>query len=206
MTRVSRHRRGADARVAETRRAQAAFWLGAMLLATVGLFMGCGDRRLVTQVDVHSFLDPAEKSGAYGPVPAGLSGTVGFTQSRELNLVTGVEGVVTVESVDLFVSGEFANQTGSGDANLVAVFRRTTGEAVDSLVCPIHLEPATTDTLEAQLSGSPQLAELLTGDELLLDLRLELAADPPPGNVDPLQGNFALTRLLAVVVARRSTE
>jgi hypothetical protein len=205
VTRLVRYRMGPEARLERARRAQRAIWVLAMLLATVGLFLGCGDRRLVTQVDVYSFLDSTETSGAYGPVPAGASGVTGFAQNRELNLLSGVEGVVTVESVELHTAGLFVNQTGAGDAQLVAVFRRVTGEPVDSLVSPIRLEAGRTDLLDVQVPGSAGLAQLLTGSELRLDLRLELAADPPPGNLDPLQGDFQLTRLLAVVVARRDT-
>ncbi len=206
MTRPARFRMVPEGRVLRARRAQRAIWFLAMAFATVGLFLGCGDRQLVLNVDVESFLEPSEKSGAYGPVPAGLSGSTGFTQSREVNLLSGVEGVVSVQSVDLYLTGVFDNRTGSGNADLVAVFRRTSGEAVDSLVVPIQLQPARADTLEAQLGGSPALAQLLSGSEVLLDLRLDLVADPPPGNADPLAGDFELTRFIAVVVARRDAD
>ena len=175
-------------------------------VATVGLFLGCGDRNLVMKVDVHSFLDASETQGTYGPVPAGLTGRTAFTESRDVNLLSGVEGIVAVESVDISMAGIFDNATGAGDAQLVVVFRRPSGVAVDSLVVPVRLEPAASDTLEAQLTGSPALADLLTGSEVLIDVRLDLTADAPPGNFDPLAGEFTLTRFLAVLVARRDTD
>ena len=205
MTRPTRIYLGPAARERRAGHGRRLIFFATLFVAMVGLFLGCGDRQLILKVDVLSFLEANETSGAYGPVPAGLAGTTSFTNSRDVNLLSGVEGVVQVQSVDLSLAGIFRNSTGAGDAQFVAVFRRTSGEAVDSLVVPIRLEPARDDTLRAELAGSPALAQLLTGSEILLDLRIELAADPPPGNVDPLAGEFELTRFVAVIVARRDT-
>lgn len=205
MTRPMRVYLGPAHRELQARQARRLIFFLVFGVATVGLFLGCGDRNLVMKVDVRSFLDASETQGAYGPVPAGLTGSTAYTTARDVNLLSGVEGVVAVESVDISLAGVFDNATGAGDALFVAVFRRPSGEAVDSLVVPVRLEPAERDTLEAQLTGSAALAELLTGSEIRLDLRLDLAADAPPGNLDPLSGEFALTRFLAVLVARRDT-
>ena len=206
MTRPTRVFLGPIGRERRASRARRLIFFVVFGVATVGLFMGCGDRQLILKVDVHSFLDASERSGSYGPVPAGLAGSTSFTTARDINLLSGVEGVVAVQRVDISLSGIFRNATGAGDAELVAVFRRPTGEAVDSLVVPIRLEAAQDDTLNAELVGSTALAELLTGSEILLDVRIDMAADPPPGNLDPLAGDFELTRFLAVIVARRDTQ
>ena len=206
MTRPTRVYLGPAHRELRARQARRLIFFLCFGVATIGLFLGCGDRNLVMKVDVHSFLDASETAGAYGPVPAGLSGSTTYTTARDVHLLSGVEGVVSVESVDISLAGVFDNATGAGDALFVAVFRRPSGEAVDSLMVPVRLGPAERDTLEAQLTGSAALAELLTGSEVRLDLRLDLAADAPPGNLDPLAGEFALTRFLAVLVARRDTQ
>lgn len=206
MTRPTRVYLGPAQRELRARQARRLIFFLCFGVATVGLFLGCGDRNLIMKVDVHSFLDASETEGFYGPVPAGLTGSTTYTTARDVNLLSGVEGIVAVESVDISLSGVFDNATGAGDALFVAVFRRPSGEAVDSLVVPVRLEPAGRDTLEAQLTGSAALAELLTGSQVRLDLRLDLAADAPPANLDPLAGEFALTRFLAVLVARRDTQ
>lgn len=185
-----------------TRQAMAAAVVATGLLS-VAMLSGCGDRRLVLKVDVYSFLDSTETRSTYGPVPPGSQGVLGVVTSRRVNLLSGVEGIVEVESVELFARAVFDNRTGSGDAAVVAVFARSGGAPVDSVRFPVRLEPGRTDTLDASLAGSRALAQLFRESELELSLRLELNTDGPPAGVDPLEGDFRLTRLLTVLTARR---
>jgi hypothetical protein len=178
-----------------------------VLLAAAGsVLLGCGDRRLLLQVDVHSFLDPDETRMTYGPVPPGTSSRMSLSQDTNVNLLSGVGGVVDVEQLDFSVRGIFDNASGSGRGTISVFFAQPGGVPVDSLDFPLDLAAGRIDTLAASVAGSEELARLFSQETLEVTLRLDFVADGPPANSDPLTGEFELTHLLTLLTTRRDVD
>ena len=81
-------------------------WMVAGALAA--LLAGCGDRQLVMNVDVMSWIDPASVSGRFGPVPAIPGGIASGEQTvldgLEIPLVDNIGQVASVDAVTFRVS------------------------------------------------------------------------------------------------------
>jgi len=175
----------------------------ALLLAIGSVLVGCGDRRLVLKVDVFSFLETDETHLVYGPVPPGASARLSMSQDTNVNLLSGVGGVVDVERLEFSVRGIFDNHMGSGRGTISVFFSQPGGAPVDSLDFPIDLAAGRIDTLETSVVGSEGLARLFSQETLELTMRLDFEADGPPGNTDPLVGEFDLTHLVTLLTTRR---
>ena len=160
---------------------------------------GCGDKNLILRVDLLSFLDPADTQGHYGPVPPGVSDST-TVSDLTINLVPGISSVTTVESADIEITAEVRNLTGSGNGQLRVYFSdgATDPLTTSPVILPVTLNGAMTDTLELTVAGDPRIAALFTGESLRMALRVALASGAGP---DPLEGDFALTKLRAVVTA-----
>jgi hypothetical protein len=177
-----------------------------LLVAIGGVLVGCGDRRLLLKVDVYSFLEPDETHLIYGPVPPGGSARLSMSQNTNVNLLSGVGGVVDVERLEFSVQGIFDNASGSGRGTITVFFSQPGGAPVDSLDFPLDLAPGRIDTLETSVAGSEALARLFSQETLELTMRLDFEADGPPANTDPLAGQFELTHLVTLLTTRRNID
>jgi hypothetical protein len=192
-------------KLSHARRSRPAAPLLLALVLALGLAgAGCGDRNLILRVDLLSFLDPSETQGHYGPVPGGLSDSVTIVAARRVDLLPGLSDVTIVRDVALHIAGEFRNQTGSGSGTIKIYL---SGPGTDPftadtspIVVPFAVAGADTDSVALVIDGVSELAGLFTGLEAQMGLRLTLTSDLGP---EPLEGDFQLTQLLAVVTARR---
>jgi hypothetical protein len=172
---------------------------GAVVLA------GCGDKNLILTIDILSFLSPAETQGHYGPIPAGTNGTTTIIANKTISLLPGLHDITAVNSVQVDVSGEFANATGTGNGacQIYLSAEGTDPFVADTtpIVVPVTFNGASTDTVSITVAGDSELAELFVGEKAQLGIRLSLTAAPGP---DPVEGEFALIVLRAVVQAKQS--
>jgi hypothetical protein len=174
--------------------------LAALVLAVA--LAGCGDHSLILRVDLLSFLTPAETQAHYGPIPGGVTDSVTVASSRTINLLPGINDVTTVSSVTIDAVGTFANQTGSG-SGVVKIFVSAEGTdpfTTDTtpIVLPITLAPATTDSVAVTIAGDSELADLFLGKTAEIGIRMTLHSV-----TGPLEGDFALTTLKAIVTAKQ---
>ena len=174
--------------------------LAALVLALA--LVGCGDHSLILRVDLLSFLTAAETQAHYGPIPGGVTDSVTVASSRTINLLPGIRDVTTVSSVSIDAVGTFVNATGSGPG-VVKIFVSAEGTdpfTTDTtpIVLPITLAPATTDSVAVTISGDSELADLFLGKTAEIGIRLTLQA-----TTGPLEGDFALTTLKAIVTAKQ---
>ena len=172
--------------------------VGALVLA------GCGAKSLILRVDILSFLTPAETQAHYGPIPAGLSDSLNVT-TRSLSLLPGVKDITTVQSVAIDAAAVFANTTGTG-SGFVKIFLSPEGTDpfttdLTPIVLPVTLAPATNDTVQVSIAGDSQLAQLFLADKAQLGIRVALTAAP---GVQPVEGDFKLTELKAIVTAKQN--
>ncbi len=165
---------------------------------------GCGDRKMVARVDLQSFLDSTETESHYGPVPpVTLTDSVTVTAGRTINLVPGLQDVTIVESVGLDVAGEFRNLTGSGSGT-VKLFLSGPGTdpfTASPFVLPVAFAGSDTFRVATSIQNNPALVSLFNGDELVLGIRFLVSN--PPGAIEPIEGDFALTVLRAEVTSRQ---
>ncbi|MGH7725501.1 MAG: hypothetical protein ACREOU_08730 [Candidatus Eiseniibacteriota bacterium] len=176
----------------------------ALGLALAVATTGCGDRKLVARVDLQSFLDSTETEAHYGPVPpVALTDSVTVADSRAVNLVPGLQDLTLVESVTLDVAGEFRNLTGSGSGT-VKLFLSDPGTdpfTTSPFVLPVSFAGSDTFRVATTIRDNPSLISLFNGDEMMLGIRLLVSN--PPGAVDAIEGDFALTVLRAEVTSRQ---
>lgn len=172
------------------------------LLLFGALTAGCGAKSLILRIDLLSFLTASETSAHYGPIPGGLSDSTTVT-SRSINLLPGVQDITSVSDVTVEAAGAFANQTGSGNAQ-VKIYVSAAGTdpfTTDTtpIVIPVTLAPATTDTAAVTIGGDSQLAALFLNDKAQLGIRVAFTSNVGPA----LEGDFKLITLRAIVTAKQ---
>jgi hypothetical protein len=175
-------------------------------LSTLGLIAlvlaGCADGRVIVTVDVMSFIDPADRQVAYGPIPGGLSGTV-QSPVQTFEILDGVGGSTILDSVRVSGSADVDNATGSGTFIARIYF--------DSLATPYSGAPAivvngtvspgqnTVVTFDEELS--PAARRAFTKPQVFVGVEVEFqSTDPLP--TTSLEGTVIVRALLARLVAR----
>ena len=186
----------------------------AVALLSLLVAPGCGDRTLTLNVDVLSFMDAETVVNAYGddpvipafaPLPVVID-----SDPQEVNLSEGLSDLTDIDHVDLYVSSEFANQTGSADVVfMVFVSDTLTAPYTDNIPGdmyvqsePLHLAPGVTDTLHVSVAGDKKLGELLTSEECRVGIRMSFNSS---ASSQPVTGVATLIRFNATVVAKRDT-
>lgn len=173
------------------------------LLAIAVLAAGCGDRSLILTVDVLSFLDPADVTQDYGPIPAGLPSTTVDVDSREVSLLPGVEDVTEISSAKLEIGATFDNATGSADARLLVFISSADSADVFSSApiadVPITLTPGNVTNVSTEVSSN-ELAAALVQDKVKIGIRIEFDTSASPA---PVAGTETITLLRATVITKK---
>lgn len=179
--------------------------IAVLLLAWLALFPGCGDKSLTLHVDILSFLDSTVVTQTYGddpPIPPSPIPVIIDADPQRVNLSEGIGDITDIESVSLRISSEFVNDTGTADVEFQVFITDTLSNPYDAtpyISESIHLEPATTDTIHADIVGDETLGELFTSEAVQVGLRLRFDASSSAENVT---GTENLIRFNATVVAK----
>jgi hypothetical protein len=179
-----------------------------MLVAAAALaLVGCGDHNLVVRIDVLSYLDPAYRVAAFGPVPAapgGLAtGELALVDDQAVNLLEGLDGVAEVRSVSIGLSAIVRDSTGSGTDTLrVYASDETTAPRTTAPILTevVTLVPGRTDTVEVTVPADARVADLFVRRKMRLGVTTSLRG---PVSGDPLNGRLTLRTLDAIVIAGR---
>jgi hypothetical protein len=167
------------------------------------LAAGCGDRSLILTVDILSFLDPADVSQSYGPIPGGLPTTTVDVDSREVSLLPGVQDVTEVSSAKLDIGASFDNTTGSADARLLVYITSADSADVFSSApiadVPVTLTPANVTNVSTEIT-SDALAAALVQDKVKIGLRI---AFDTSASATPVTGTETITLLRATVITKK---
>jgi len=173
-----------------------------LALLTAGA-AGCGDRSLILTVDILSFLDPADVTQAYGPIPNGLPSTTVDVDSREVSLLPGVEDVTEVSSAKLEIGASFDNATGSADARFLVFITSADSADVFSSApiadIPVTLSPATVTNVSTEVT-SDALAAALVQERVKIGIRVEFDTS---ASLTPVQGIETITLLRATVITKK---
>jgi hypothetical protein len=166
---------------------------------------GCGDRSLVLTVNLLSFLDPAQRTQAYGPLPPNIAVQNVDVASQEVNLLEGLGDAVDVESASLRLGVRFANETGSATGSLrvyIAPADSADPYSVPPIAdVPVTLTPGDTTHVATEVASSPALAAALTQSRAKVAVRLSVDTTGSPA---VLQGVETIEELVAIVVTKRS--
>ena len=175
--------------------------LGAVLLA------GCGDRNLVLNVDVLSYLDPSLVQFEFGPLPAapgGLAtGEVVIIKDARINLIERPNDLTKVQNVTLSFAAEVRDSTGSG-ADTLRIYLADdntdplTTAAVATL--PVALVDGQSDSVHVDIGGDQRLIGLFDGNSMRLCATN--SARGPTSGAD-LNGRLRFTTIRATVIAGR---
>jgi hypothetical protein len=179
-------------------------WLSLGWIAMLALFAaGCGDRSLILTVDVLSFLDPADVSQSYGPIPGGLASTTVDVASEEVSLLPGVQDVTDVASASLQIGASFDNTTGSASVHLLIYITSADSADVFSSTpiadVPVSLTPGAVSNVSTEIS-SDALAQAMVQDKVKIGLRISFDTT---GSLSPVQGTETITKLLATVITKK---
>lgn len=174
------------------------FW--ALPLALV--LAGCGEGRFIVNVDVLSFMDPADRDQAYGPIPAGLSGTVESTPF-EFNTPEGVGGQTLIDSVIVTAAADLDNQTGSADVEFQIFFDTVATNlysGTPAITVSATLAPGTVTPVAFSEPVPEAFLGLFNAASVVAGVRIVFQSNDPPLGPD-LQGVAHITQLLARIVA-----
>ena len=192
------------------------------LVALALLVPGCGSHTLTLNVDVHSFLSPAEVETSIQPhvPPTPAPGTwlsedtfPPLVDDRRIQLVSGANNMAEVRSVTFRIAVEAADSTGAG-ADTLRIYLSGPNQAprpgVPVLTVPLRFSPpvapatASIDTVSIVIDQPQAVAQLFTGNEIRLSVTNAVRGPVGIPGVDPdLSGRVQLLQLDATVVAIR---
>jgi hypothetical protein len=168
---------------------------------------GCGDNEVTVDVDVLSFVDPEEQGGDY-LVPGGLRLPPLTIEPQPVTLLDGLAEVVVMERVDVSFALAFAGAAGSGagtvEVRLYFADPAAGGGSAVYQTAPVYtgtasLTGGTTATLTGTIEATAANGLLALFQRGGLDFGMALIFDAT-GSVEPLQGEWDLTRIDAVVL------
>ena len=176
-------------------------------LALALVLAGCGDRNLVVDVDVLSFLDPSVVAFSFGPVPAlpgGVyTGELAVVQDAEINLVERPSDLASVASVSLVFEALATDSTGSG-ADTLRIYMSDPGTdpltTPAVLTLPASLVAGQQQTVHAEVEADQRLATVFNGNRVRLSMTNALRG---PDSGAPLNGRVRISAIRAVVIANR---
>ena len=177
-------------------------WIACLLLLPL-LAAGCGDRSLILTVDVLSFLDPADVTGPYGPIPPGLPATSVDVASEEVSLLPGIGDVTEVSSATLAIGASFDNTTGSASAHLLVFITSADSADVFSTApiadVPVSVTPGNVTNVSTEVS-SASLAEAMVQAKVKIGVRITFDTT---SSLTPVQGTESITLLRATVITKK---
>ena len=179
-----------------------------IVLAAAALALsGCGDHNLVLKVDVLSYLDPALRAVAFGPVPVapgGLAtGEQALVDDEAINLLDGLSSVAEVRTVSIRLAAFAHDSTGSGldTLRIYASAEDTAPLATPPVVTLVVALAAGQDTtLDVTVPADARVAELFVKRKMRLSVTTSLRG---PESGDPLNGRVELRAFEAIVIAGR---
>jgi hypothetical protein len=183
-------------------RARTAAFALALVLAA-----GCGDRNLVLDVDVLSYLDPADTEISFGPippVPGGLvTGEIAVVEDVTVNLLEKPGDFARVHSATLTIAATVHDSTGGGSDTLrvymsdLATDPRATPPVA---VLAAALSPGQTGTFTVNVDADARVVELFDSPQMRLTVTNSLRG---PASGEPLNGRLELSAIRAIVLANR---
>lgn len=182
-----------------------------LLVATLALLAlpACGNRNLVVNVDVLSYMDPSETEFSFGPVPALPGGFATGEQSvvpeADINLVGNFGDIAQIHTVNLRVA--VATESFSGDgADTLRFYLSDSGSNPRTtpavMMMPLVLTAAVAETTVTEITGDERVLGLFSSQQMKLAITTSLRG---PDNGNALSGRVKITAIGATVIAGRKS-
>lgn len=156
--------------------------LGVVVLVAAGWVAGCGNSRIIVNVDILSFLAPSDAHPVYGdPVPIPPGGVPVSVQigPDQIDVPEGLSDVSKVEDADATVRATVTNDTGSPDLRLRLYFAPS-GEdpfaSVPAAVFAVSVGPGDTTVVQETVPLTKE-AQLLF-EQSKLQFAYDVQVDP----------------------------
>ena len=180
-----------------------------LLLASVALMAlpGCGQRNIVLNVDVLSYMDASDTEFNFGPVPALPGGFATGEQSvvpeADINLVGNFADIADIHTVSLRIA--IASESYSGDgADTLRFYLSEPGTDPRTtpvvMMVPLTLTASVADTTVTEITGDERVLGLFSSQAMKLAITTSLRG---PSNGDALSGRVTITGIDATVIAGR---
>jgi hypothetical protein len=180
-----------------------------LFIAAIALLAlpACGDRNLVVNVDVLSYMDPSQTEFAFGPVPALPGGFATGEQSvvpeANINLVGNFGNVAQIRTVSLRVVVATESYSGDG-ADTLRFYLSDPGSDPRTtpavMTMPLALTAAVAETTATEISGDERVLGLFSSQQMKLAITTSLRG---PDNGAALSGHVKITAIGATVIAGR---
>ena len=192
--------------ILNTRAARRASMVLAAAVALLAL-PACGQRNVVLNVDVLSYLDASQTEFTFGPVPAfpgGIStGEQSVVPEADINLVGNLADITDIHTVSLRIA--VASESYSGDgADTLRFYLSEPGTDPRTtpvvMMMPLTLTASVADTTVTEITGDERVLGLFSGQAMKLAVTASLRG---PSNGDALSGRVTITGIDATVIAGR---
>ena len=167
----------------------------------------CGQRNVVLNVDVLSYMDATETQFNFGPVPAFPGGFTTGEQAvvpeADISLVGNFSDIVDIHTVSLRIA--VASESFSGDgADTLRFYLSEPGTDPRTtpvvMMMPLTLTASVADTTVTEITGDERVLGLFSSQAMKLAITTSLRG---PSNGDALSGRVTITGIDATVIAGR---
>jgi len=177
-----------------------------LVLAALPL-SACGEGQIIANVDVYSFLDPADTQAAYDQqviAGVGFVPLLNVVPPTEVNLIEGMGSVTILEEGVLTFKGDLVNAAGTASARVSVILADDAqsivlgGNAV--LDVDVDVVPSATTPFEGSVILDEQTLDIFSNETLWVRVDLQ-ASVPPSFQPQQITGQAVLTELRARLVS-----
>lgn len=173
--------------------------LAAAAACGVVLGVGCGQNRVLLNVDVLSFMDSTDTVQPYDAPPAvPLSIRM---PAIPINLVEGYRDFGTAQEATLDIGLRYDNQTGQGQGELRLYFSDDEGNVYSTpqvATVDVSLAPATVSTGTVRVQLDQRMLDLFTSKHFWMGIDLAWT----PAAAEPLNGTCSLVQINVQMVSQ----
>jgi hypothetical protein len=179
-----------------------------LALLALALLAGCGDRRLVIDIDVLSYVSPADRGQPFGPIPAVPPDGAYLPESpliddQEVRLLEGLTGLATVQAVTISANIFHTSTSGTGSDTLRLylspddVPARTTPPVFERA---FTFTPGLAESTRVEVGGDARVVDLFNSRRFRFSVTTALRG---PASGPALSGLVSIHELHCVVVSSR---
>jgi len=156
------------------------------------LGLGCGQNRVVLNVDVLSFMNTTDAVQPYdAPAALPLSTSLSATP---INLVEGYRDFGTAQEATMDIGLRYDNQTGQGQGRMMLYFAADADSIYNTpqvAMVDVNLTPATVSSGTVRVQLDQRMLDLFTSKHFFMGTQLVWT----PESTDPLQGTCSLVQI-----------
>ena len=179
-----------------------------LIALALALLAGCGDRRLVIDIDVLSFVAQADRGTSFGPIlpvpPDGAYlGETALVDAQEVKLLEGIEGITSVQSVTITANIFYRSTAGAGSDTVrlylsdPATYPQSTPPVFTGAFV---FTPGGSDSVQIDVGGDPRVVDLFNSRNFLFSLTTALRG---PSSSPSLSGRVEIHSLHCIVISSR---